>query len=157
MTDRDPMRVRALTRALSELGVVEKRGPLHNARILEYFAATSLGSRPAGHRDETPWCSAFVCWVASEIGAGHPASAWARSWLDAGVAVDLPIPGDVVVFSRGKGGHVGFWLAERDGWVHVLGGNQSGLSWTSSGSVCVKRYPVTRVLGMRKLIQAASA
>lgn len=152
-----PLRTRALTLALGELGVREKRGTDHEPRILEYFAVTSLESRPAGQKDETPWCSAFACWVASEVGADHPGSAWARSWLNVGTAVQVAVPGDVAVFSRGKGGHVGFWLAERDGWVHVLGGNQGGLRWTRSGAVCVKRYAVTRLLGMRKLIQAVHA
>lgn len=149
------LRHELLDTALGELGVREKRGREHEQRVLEYLSATLLASRPAGQKDETAWCSAFVCWVAEQVGAAHPESAWARSWLGAGVAVVMPLPGDVAIFSRGpSSGHVGFWLADRDGWVPTLGGNQSGLGWTRRGAVCVKRQRASRLLGVRRLVPA---
>ncbi len=145
------LRLSVLTTALGELGVTETKGHHHTERILEYFGATTLATRPAGKRDETPWCSAFVCWVAEQCGAVHPGSAWARSWLGVGVSPPSPVTGVFAVFGRGvRRGHVGLWLGARDSWIHVLGGNQSGLPWTKTGAVCVKRYPAERLLGIRR-------
>ncbi len=48
----------------------------------------------------------------------------ARNWLRFGQKVP-PIPGAVLVFARGPGGHVGFALGQDGTHDHVLGGNQS--------------------------------
>jgi hypothetical protein len=47
---------------------------------------------------------------------------WARNWLLFGQAVQ-PIPGAVLIFERGFGGHVGFDLGQEDTSFFVLGGN----------------------------------
>lgn len=130
--------------ARQELGVKEMAGSSHNPRILEYLKSTTLG-RPDNERDETPWCSAFVNWVLKKAGVEpRTNSAWARSWLNWGVATDDPIPGTIVVFSRGtNAGHVGFYLDEDATRIQVLGGNQGN-------AVTIAWFPKANLLGYRE-------
>lgn len=53
-----------------------------------------------------------------------------------------PVPGAVLVFERGSGGHVGFAIGQDDTHFHVLGGNQSD-------AVTVARIAKSRLLGAR--------
>jgi uncharacterized protein (TIGR02594 family) len=64
---------------------------------------------------------------------------WARNWLKFGKPTE-PCYGAVIVFSRGKGGHVGFVVGEDDTDYYVLGGNQGN-------SVNVVRISKDRFLG----------
>lgn len=103
-----------------------------NPVIVAFF--TSTNTLPSG--DTSPWCAAFMnyCLVKSAEGRTLPAgsdeptlSAAARSFRKWGSATDSPQPGDVVVFinSASPGhGHVGFFIAENDTAILVLGGNQ---------------------------------
>ena len=108
--------------------------------------------------DATPWCSAFVSFVAWILDLPRSRSLSARSWLLIGepVALEDAAPGfDVVILKRGKGpqpgaevlkapGHVGF-LAGWEGLdVLVLGGNQGN-------AVTVQRWPRSSVIGIRRL------
>jgi uncharacterized protein (TIGR02594 family) len=51
----------------------------------------------------------------------------AMSWTSFGKAIkpNEAALGDILVFNRNGGGHVGFYIAEDDTAYHVLGGNQS--------------------------------
>ena len=49
---------------------------------------------------------------------------WARNWLLFGRDTK-PVPGAVLVFERGSGGHDGFAVGQDDTHFFVLGGNQS--------------------------------
>lgn len=126
--------------------VREIKGDEHTARILMYHAETSLGATA----DEVPWCSSFVCWVIEQGGLTSTRSAAALSWLRWGSELSQPRPGCIVVFDRRdkngvvmpNRGHVGFWMAEANGSVMVLGGNQSD-------SVCLKGYPSEQVVSYR--------
>ncbi|MCD4737613.1 MAG: TIGR02594 family protein [Bacteroidales bacterium] len=62
--------------------------------------------------DETAWCSAFVNWCMEASGIEGTNSAWARHWLFWGEPVNNPVRGCVVVFKRGTGGHVGFFIKQ---------------------------------------------
>jgi hypothetical protein len=53
--------------------------------------------------------------------------------------------GDVLVFKRGAGGHVGFYVGETEGTYAVLGGNQSD-------QVCITHILKERLLGARRRI-----
>lgn len=108
--------------------------------------------------DEVPWCSAFanhICWLAR---APRSKDLRARSWLTVGKGVNLDDAGigDIVILKRGSGnqpgpevidapGHVGFYAGRFGEFVEVLGGNQSD-------TVKVSRYPVKRLLGVRRLV-----
>lgn len=66
---------------------------------------------------------------------------WARNWLYFGIET-APVYGAVIVFSRNKGGHVGFAVGQDEDDFYVLGGNQSN-------SVNISRIAKSRLLGTR--------
>jgi len=127
--------------AIKEIGVREYEGQTDNPRIVEYLNSTTLGS-PDNLNDETLWCSAFVNWCVEQSGVKGTDSAWARDWLHWGQSMDNPIIGCIVVFSRGDGGHVGFYIDKTPSHIKVLGGNQNH-------EVNISSYPKSRLLGYR--------
>jgi uncharacterized protein (TIGR02594 family) len=119
------------------------------AEPVEQVALRYVGYAARTHRTElkefigvdpikTEWCAAFVNAVLNESGMPGSESVseyplLARSFLDWGVAVKEPEPGDLVVFPRGSEswqGHVGFYLGTvtTNGikYYAILGGNQNG-------------------------------
>lgn len=142
--------------ALRFIGVHEEAGDKHCAAILAMLQLVDRSVRD----DETPWCSAFVNYIAWLFGLPRSASLSARSWLGVGVEISLQDarPGtDVVILKRTANapgpsvrdapGHVGFFssLDTARGVVKVLGGNQGN-------QVCLDEFPVHRVLGVRRLV-----
>ena len=134
--------------AFGELGTKEIKGEKHNPRVLAYLQSCELLSKSLQRRDETAWCSAFVNWCIEQTGLEGTNSAWARDWLNWGEKLTTPTRGCVVVFSRGPGGHVGFYLDETETHIEVLGGNQND-------EVNVLFYSKRRVLGYRSMKVAA--
>lgn len=135
--------------ALSQYLTKEFTGSKHNPEVLKYF--DEIGHAYVDD-DETPWCSAFMNWVAMKAGAERSGKVNARSWMNAGEETTDPQPGDVCVLWRGSKsgwqGHVAIFIAKKDGLVHMLGGNQNDM-------VCITSYPEDRILGYRKLKQSA--
>ena len=133
--------------ALSQYGVTEIVGKEHNPIVLNYF-------KEIGHTwvstDETAWCSAFTNWVALKAKVERSNKLTARSWLQVGTEINKPKLNDVVVLWRHKKsswkGHVGLFISFSDDKKHiyVLGGNQGN-------QVNIKKYPVYRLLGFRRL------
>jgi len=131
--------------AVAELGVHETPGPEATARIIEYASHTTLKATS----DEVPWCSDFVNFDVDTAGFQGTHSAAARSWLDWGVPIDVPILGCIVVIDRHddnnpEAAHV--TLCDHpdisNGIIRCLGGNQHD-------SVSIARFPVEKVLGYR--------
>lgn len=131
--------------ALSQYGVREIAGKTHNAVILAYF-------KEIGHKwvktDETAWCSAFANWCAMKACLKRSRKLNARSWLKVGNEVKIPTIGDIVIFWRDKPtswkGHVGIYIGNTKDKIFVLGGNQNNC-------VCIKSYPVKRLLAYRSI------
>ena len=104
--------------------------------------------RSLGDPGKNPWCGDFV---ETCIRMGLPEEPlpgalginpyWARNWLLFGVETK-PVPGAVLVFARGSGGHVGFAVGQDDTHFFVLGGNQSD-------AVTIARVAKARLLGAR--------
>lgn len=129
--------------ALQYIGYAEKT---HRTELKEL-----LGVDPK----RTEWCAAFVNAVLSETGipgsetvSNYPLTA--RSFLDWGIPVKDPEPGDLVIFPRGNEawqGHVGFYLRSQviDGkkFYYILGGNQNN-------RVSIELYRATRAIGIRR-------
>ena len=140
-----------LLEALKYYGTKEIPGDRNNPSILKFFAI-------AGHQwvnsETTPWCSAFMCYVARQVKAEDTGSLRARSWMSVRDAksvlrIDDLIPGDITILWRGQKdsaqGHVALYVNSDDHYLYLLGGNQSN-------SVCIKRYPRYRFLEGRRLI-----
>jgi len=107
-----------------------------------------------------PWCGDYVetC-IKNSLPKEHfrgPLGEnpyWARNWLYFGLKCE-PCYGAVFVFSRGKGGHVGFGIGEDATDYYILGGNQSNavtISRIAKGRLLGCTWPKTADKPVRKL------
>lgn len=131
--------------ARSYIGTTEGPGPADNPVIMEMYA--SVGHDWVEH-DSVAWCAAFVGHCFEKAGIRSTRQLTARSYLDWGVPIEVTEAkkGDIGVIPRGTSrwqGHVFFIDRIEDGWVWGLGGNQGD-------AVTVKRYPVAKLLGVRR-------
>lgn len=127
------------------LGTTEGPGPADNPRILEMYA--SVGHDWVEH-DSVAWCAAFVGHCLERAGIRSTRQLTARSYLAWGVPVEIAEAqeGDIGVIPRGRSGWQGhvFFIDRIEGaWVWGLGGNQDD-------TVSIKRYPVAKLLGVRR-------
>jgi uncharacterized protein (TIGR02594 family) len=135
--------------ALRHVGIKELAGQAHHPLIQWWLSLCKLGHDTP---DETPWCSAFINGGAWTLRLPRSYSAAARSWLRVGEAISLDdaVPGqnDIVVLWRGDPngwqGHVGVLAGVEGGTVHLLSGNQGD-------AVSVAPFPISQVLGARRL------
>lgn len=133
---------RILVEALKTYGTAEKPGPGSNPSIIKW--AEDVGLDRVYKTDETAWCGLWMAYVVKQAGWDDPVNPlWARNWLNFGTPQKKAALGDVLVFSRGSGGHVGLYVGEDATAYHVLGGNQSN-------RVSFKRIAKTRLLGIRR-------
>jgi uncharacterized protein (TIGR02594 family) len=123
----DPL-PRTIAEGLKLLGVAEIVGRGSNRTIIGWRdELNQAGVAINGFSDDDiPWCGLFAAIVAHRAGKKVVLGPlWARNWSSFGVASPEASLGDVLVFSRNSGGHVGFYIAEDASAFHVLGGNQS--------------------------------
>lgn len=104
-------------------GTKEEPGTLDNPVILGW--AKELGIKDY-HHDEVPWCGLAMALIAKRANKTYDfPPLWAKNWAKFGRKVtDGAMLGDVLVFSRQGGGHVGLYIAEDEKNYHVGGGNQ---------------------------------
>ena len=131
--------------ALKEFAVKETVGVVDNPEVLKYF--DDIGFDGSALKDETAWCSAFANWCCLKSGYKRSGKLNARSWLTIGEQTETPELGDLVILWRvhpsSWKGHVGFFIAERKGYIYILGGNQSN-------RVKISGYPKHRLLEYRR-------
>ncbi|WP_369415094.1 phage tail tape measure protein [Acuticoccus kalidii] len=131
-------------RASQYLGLNESA----NATAISNFLAG------AGNRldpKKTAWCAAFADAVLAAEGLPTQGSLWARDFMNYGTGTENPVPGDLAVFKRGSGGHVGFFNGySEDGRIRVIGGNQGG-SAMGGGGVTEALYGTDNLLGFRSV------
>jgi|688.fasta_scaffold243354_3 uncharacterized protein (TIGR02594 family) len=122
---------RMVQQGLALIGTREVIGKGSNRTILEWRDNLNQnGVKISGYSDDDiPWCGLFVAHLAfsrlnspSEV---PESPLWARNWASYGTKVKTAMLGDVLVFARNGGGHVGLYIAEDATAYHVLGGNQS--------------------------------
>lgn len=146
-----------ISAALNEYGVASIKGARHSDRVRLFLSQIGLGAT-----DNDAWCSAFMAWLFFKITGLAVGKANARSWTKVQpiglhtVAITDCLgaqPGDVVVLWRVSPtswkGHVGLFVRATKRHVWLLGGNQSG------GRVSIKRYPIKRVLVVRRFFTGA--
>lgn len=151
------------------VGVEERRGlGLDHPLIVWWLELCGLDRKSLV--DETPWCSAFVNGIAWDLRLPRSKSARARSWLRVGTPVDLDDarPGfDVVILKRSIGGgaldtqpgpddhtapgHVAFF-AGLEGDAQAQASHVLGLGGNQGDRVSIARFPVSAVLGVRRLL-----
>lgn len=142
------------------IGLKEVNGTANNESIIKMLQLVDKNIV----EDETPWCSAFVNWVAKQSNSQMSNSLMARSWLKIGEPITLEnaiAATDVVILKRnGSGlpsianqpgadvvnypGHVGFYHSHNDKTISLLGGNQGD-------QVIIKEYPIIWLLGIRRI------
>lgn len=151
---------RTIVEGLQLLGVRETPGGASDPVILSW--AEEIGVADVYNRDEIPWCGLFAGVVVKRAGwSVVPGPLWARNWTRFGGPSAVPGLGDVLAFSRGTGGHVGFYVAEDPVAYHVLGGNQGdavSITRIEKGRLIAARRPVWRVrqpAGVRPYVVAA--
>ena len=148
---------RMITEALKEYGTIEALGEADNPKIIgwqEELEAAGLGRVYAGvyQHDAIPWCGLFMAIVALRANIEHRAERnpprlylAALEWASFGSAVPKGAAalGDVLVFNRKGGGHVGLYVGHDESAFHVLGGNQSD-------RVSITRLSRNRLVSVRR-------
>jgi uncharacterized protein (TIGR02594 family) len=133
---------RILVEALKLTGTKETIGAKDNPVILEW--ADKVGLKNSYNKDEIPWCGLFIAYVCHVSGIASVINPlWARNWAQFGTRQAVAMLGDVLVFVRNGGGHVGLYVGEDKSCYHVLGGNQSDM-------VCITRIDKKRCIAIRR-------
>lgn len=128
---------RTISQGVKLLGVQEVVGRGSNRTIMSWRDILN-GAAPAGlpivkgySDDDIPWCGLLVAFIIylrrGDVNEVVANPLWAANWSKYGEGVanqNQPCLGDVLVFKRPNGNHVGFYIAEDATHFHVLGGNQ---------------------------------
>jgi uncharacterized protein (TIGR02594 family) len=104
-------------------GIKEAPGAIDNPVILSW--AKEVGAQDYNH-DEVPWCGLAMAVIAKRAQKDFNFQPlWAKNWSRFGQKVtDGPKLGDVLVYTRKGGGHVGLYIGEDKTCYHTGGGNQ---------------------------------
>lgn len=136
--------------AVPLFGTLETPGKGDNPVIIDWAheVEKAIGVAHLGYSaDSIPWCGLYVAVVAVRAGWTDTipkTPLWAKSWKTFGVdASKEPSFGDILVFTRNGGGHVGFYVGEGKNYFHVLGGNQSD-------AVTITRIAKARLYAVRR-------
>lgn len=148
-----------LLEAVKLYGLLEGPGAADNPTILAWADELKLelgGSAYARwvadwyNADAIAWCGLFMATIAqranpSDFAERRPPNKFlsALSWAAWGAPAAVPMLGDVLVFKRDGGGHVGLYVGEDRDAFHVLGGN-------TRDSVSVARLARNRLHAARR-------
>ncbi len=125
-------------------GIKEFIGESNNPIILDWARELRDAVGIEYKSDATPWCGLVMGVVAQRAGYEPPfLCVRASEWLKFGTAVSVPMLGDILVFKRDGGFHVGIYIAEDQKYFYVLGGNQSD-------QVCIVKMQKDRLKGARR-------
>ncbi len=136
-----------LAQALNLYGVREFDGSDNNPIILDWAKEVNQTISQWYKSDESAWCALFMSVCAKRAGYQPPEgfdAIRAKSFAKWGDPITgEPVLGDVLVFVRTGGGHVGVYVGEDKTTYHVLGGNQGN-------SVSIARIPKDRLFAARR-------
>jgi len=133
-----------LLEAIKLFGTKETQGSGNNPVIMEWANECNLGR--IYKQDSMPWCGLFVavCFHRADrpILTSYD-TLRALKWAGWGVPIMKAMLGDLLIFQREGGGHVGFYVGEDSHAYHVLGGNQGD-------KVSVVRIAKNRCVGITR-------
>lgn len=136
-------KLKMIEKALQMVGINEILGGNMNPKVLALVDNVTNKT----HTKNISWCAAFVGSILKDSNYEYSGNLTARAYLKVGTKVSKPTVGDIVILWRETPdswkGHVGFFISQTGNVIWVLGGNQNN-------SVCIKAYPVGRVLEYRK-------
>lgn len=167
--DQTPLPPALVVQALKELGTLEKKGTPNNPKIVGWAdEVASVTKTPYSkwaadwyNADSIAWCGLFAAVIACRAANGKTDRLPPKSYLSALAWADFGEPvqwkgreglrleniwvGDILVFVREGGGHVGICVGvSKDGkTVFVLGGNQSD-------AVTITELKVERLYAVRR-------
>lgn len=112
---------------LGAIDTTEFSGPKSNPEIMAMANEAVVGK--IYPNDEVAWCGVAMVVLALRAGKKVEFTGYdrlrAKSFLKFGTRTYVPMLGDVLVFERSGGFHVGIYIAEDTKAYHVAGGNQS--------------------------------
>jgi uncharacterized protein (TIGR02594 family) len=137
---------RLLKEMLALYGTIEGPGKEDNPLILSWAKAIGLGH--VYKHDSIAWCGLTVAYACAQAGWEHAPrgnALWAQNWASWGNPVERgsEMLGDVLVFTRRGGGHVGLYIGEDKTRFYVIGGNQGD-------AVSIKPIAKTRLFAVRR-------
>lgn len=148
-----------LLEALKLYGTLEGAGAANNPTILAWADELGLELGSSAYAkwvadwyssDSIAWCGLFCAVVAQRANPDdrperRPPDKFlsALSWGSWGLPAPVPMLGDVLVFARDGGGHVGLYVGADDAAFHVLGGN-------TRDSVSIARLEKARLRAARR-------
>lgn len=139
-----------LIEALALYGTRETAGPGNTPAIMDWAREIGPGIAKIYTADSVPWCGLFAAIVAKRAGKSLPESPlWARAWASWGTRSPVAMLGDILVFVRPGGGHVGLYVAETSSEYAVLGGNQGD-------AVSIVLIAKSRCIAVRRHYQIAA-
>lgn len=128
---------------LNLYGVKEVSGDGNNDVILNWADEIKNYVGIDYNADSIPWCGLALGVVMKRSGYKPPRiCVRAKEWFNFGLQRDIAGLGDVLIFDRKGGGHVGLYVGEDKGHYFVLGANQND-------SVNIKRMQKKRCIGIR--------
>ncbi len=142
--------------ALQYLGVKEIPGAKSNPVILNM--AQQLGLGEIYKNDDTSWCGLFMSFLFKITNKPFPdLKGDAFNYLRAAWFIGYGNPvtrgdemlGDVLIFKRDGGHHVGLYIAESENTFFVLGGNQGN-------QVSISEIKKTRLTSARRLYRTGT-
>lgn len=137
---------RMIREAMALYGTIEYAGVGNNPIILSWAKETKTKTDDWYNSDSIAWCGLFMAVVAQRAGYELPNQHLrALQWASFGRKVSEAVLGDVLVFKRNGGGHVGLYVGETLNEYYVLGGNQSD-------RVCITRIKKDRIYDIRRPI-----
>jgi uncharacterized protein (TIGR02594 family) len=117
---------RVIKEALKFYGLREVVGEDSNPVIIEWAQEIKPYVGIDYATDGTPWCGLFMGVVALRAKFTPPRiCVRAKEWSKFGWENDKAEIGNILVFNRSGGGHVGLYVGEDKYYYHVLGGNQN--------------------------------
>lgn len=148
---------RMIIEALKQYGTLEAPGEADNPKIIcwqDELETAGLGRVYAGvyRHDAIPWCGLFMAIAAHRANferrpERNPPKLYlaALEWASFGVSVPKGAAalGDVLVFKRKGGGHIGLYVGYDASAFHVLGDNQSD-------RVSITRLSRNRLVAVRR-------
>lgn len=121
---------RLVREGLALYGVTEFSGSQSNPIILNWAKETKTNSDNWYNTDSIPWCGLYMAVIAQRAKwevVNLPLRALSWSTFGNPIPLDKGCLGDVCVFTRKGGGHVGVTIAYSTDkkYIYVLGGNQA--------------------------------
>jgi uncharacterized protein (TIGR02594 family) len=113
-----------IEKAIECLDIVEFPGISNNPVIASWAEEVNAPSKYK--EDKTPWCALFMSYIVHSCGYDLPkGSTKSLNWLEWGGTIEIPEIGDILIYKKRIGGHIGLFVEEDGDYYWTLGGNQS--------------------------------